>query len=147
MVKNEKEIEPRAPETDTHHWSCYTTTPADSLRIFEKARSQCPVAHSREHEVRDGRGTLRRVCGVDHAGFDRQVDQLADAADYGPDGTAAGRPSYLAVREFLLCVQRLLRSCEDLLHVKAARSHERKPTSACRRFSQSGSVRPLDNAR
>jgi cytochrome P450 len=50
MVKNEKEIEPRAPETDTHHWSCYTTTPADSLRIFEKARSQCPVAHSREHD-------------------------------------------------------------------------------------------------
>jgi cytochrome P450 len=31
-------------------WSCYTTSPADSLELFERARSQCPVPHSKQHE-------------------------------------------------------------------------------------------------
>jgi cytochrome P450 len=34
---------------DTSHWSCYTTTPARSLEIFEDARPRCPVAQSCEH--------------------------------------------------------------------------------------------------
>jgi cytochrome P450 len=35
---------------DTSHWSCYTTTPARSLDIFEDARPRCPMAHSSEHD-------------------------------------------------------------------------------------------------
>ncbi len=35
---------------DTRHWSCYTTTPARSLEIFEEARPHCPMAHSSEHD-------------------------------------------------------------------------------------------------
>ncbi|MEJ2861737.1 cytochrome P450 [Actinomycetospora flava] len=31
-------------------WSCYTTTPAHSMALFEEARSRCPVAHSDEHD-------------------------------------------------------------------------------------------------
>ena len=37
--------QPRALEG----WSCYTTTPAESLALFEAARA-CPVAHSSEHD-------------------------------------------------------------------------------------------------
>src|SRR6266481_5900752 len=48
-VKVEEETQPNAPETQTRNWSCYTTTPARTLEIFEQARAQCPVAHSREH--------------------------------------------------------------------------------------------------
>jgi cytochrome P450 len=50
MMTPDNEREPSAPETETREWSCYTTTPARSLEIFEKARGQCPVAHSREHD-------------------------------------------------------------------------------------------------
>jgi cytochrome P450 len=35
---------------DTRHWSCYTTSPARSLELFEEARPRCPLAHSGEHE-------------------------------------------------------------------------------------------------
>jgi cytochrome P450 len=35
---------------DTRQWSCYTTTPARSLEIFEEARPRCPMAHSSEHD-------------------------------------------------------------------------------------------------
>src|SRR5882757_8022862 len=31
-------------------WSCYTTSPAESLELFEQVRSQCPIPHSKEHE-------------------------------------------------------------------------------------------------
>ncbi|HEY0315697.1 MAG TPA: cytochrome P450 [Sphingomonas sp.] len=31
-------------------WSCYTSSPAESLELFELARSRCPVAHSEAHE-------------------------------------------------------------------------------------------------
>jgi cytochrome P450 len=31
-------------------WSCYTSQPAESLAMFEAARSRCPVAHSEEHD-------------------------------------------------------------------------------------------------
>jgi cytochrome P450 len=31
-------------------WSCYTTTPARSMELFDEARSRCPVAHSGEHD-------------------------------------------------------------------------------------------------
>lgn len=36
--------------TDIGHWSCYTTDPARSLELFERARKRCPVALSDEHE-------------------------------------------------------------------------------------------------
>lgn len=49
-MKTDQATQPNAPETETRDWSCYTTTPARTLEIFEKARAQCPVAHSREHE-------------------------------------------------------------------------------------------------
>ena len=49
-TKDETDLPPNAPETETRHWSCYTTTPAATLEMFEKARGQCPVAHSREHD-------------------------------------------------------------------------------------------------
>ena len=39
----------KATPQETGSWSCYTTSPQRSLEIFEKARAQCPVAHSREH--------------------------------------------------------------------------------------------------
>lgn len=48
-LKVEQDTQPNAPETQTRNWSCYTTTPARTLEIFEQARAQCPVAHSREH--------------------------------------------------------------------------------------------------
>src|SRR6202012_787348 len=99
------------------------------------------VAHRRQHEVRDGRGGLRRVRGVDHAWVNRDVKQLANAVDHRPNGTAPGRPGQLAVGELLLRAQRLLSGREDLLHVKAARSHNPKPTCAHRRFSQFGQPR------
>ena len=38
-----------AKPQDTGGWSCYTTSPARSLEIFEEARARCPVARSREH--------------------------------------------------------------------------------------------------
>lgn len=50
------------------------------------------LAYRGEHQVRDGRGGLRRVRGIDHAGVDRDVEQLAHAADHGPDRTATRRP-------------------------------------------------------
>jgi cytochrome P450 len=40
----------RCMTEDTTHWSCYTTTPARSLEIFEDARPRCPMAHSSEHD-------------------------------------------------------------------------------------------------
>jgi cytochrome P450 len=40
---------PGAVPKETGEWSCYTTTPARSLEIFEEARKQCPVAHSDGH--------------------------------------------------------------------------------------------------
>jgi len=49
-MKPDEAAQPNAPETETRQWSCYTTTPASTLGMFEKARSQCPVAHSREHD-------------------------------------------------------------------------------------------------
>lgn len=36
--------------TETSGWSCYTTSPAESLALFERARRRCPVAHSDEHD-------------------------------------------------------------------------------------------------
>ncbi len=36
-------------DEDTKRWSCYTTAPAETLGIFERARGRCPVAHSDEH--------------------------------------------------------------------------------------------------
>jgi cytochrome P450 len=48
-VENEPPMMFSAPESGTRHWSCYTTSPADSLEVFESARRECPVAHSREH--------------------------------------------------------------------------------------------------
>lgn len=44
-----KEERPNAVPKETGEWSCYTTTPARSLEIFEEARKQCPVAHSDGH--------------------------------------------------------------------------------------------------
>lgn len=35
---------------DTSGWSCYTTSPAESMALFEAVRGQCPVAHSDEHD-------------------------------------------------------------------------------------------------
>ncbi len=32
------------------NWSCYTSQPAESLALFEAARSRCPVAHSTAHD-------------------------------------------------------------------------------------------------
>jgi len=40
---------PKAFPKEIGEWSCYTTTPARSLEIFEDARKQCPVAHSQGH--------------------------------------------------------------------------------------------------
>jgi cytochrome P450 len=40
---------PNAVPKEIGEWSCYTTTPARSLEIFEDARKQCPVAHSQGH--------------------------------------------------------------------------------------------------
>ena len=34
---------------ETGDWTCYTTTPARSLEVFEEARAHCPVAHSHGH--------------------------------------------------------------------------------------------------
>lgn len=31
-------------------WSCYTSTPADSLALFDRLRGVCPVAHSSQHD-------------------------------------------------------------------------------------------------
>lgn len=49
-MKPDEAAQPNAPEIETRQWSCYTTTPANTLGMFERARSQCPVAHSREHD-------------------------------------------------------------------------------------------------
>ena len=35
---------------DTSHWSCYTSSPEQSLDLFEAARGRCPLARSAEHE-------------------------------------------------------------------------------------------------
>ena len=35
---------------ETADWSCYTTSPAESLALFERARGRCPIAHSDEHD-------------------------------------------------------------------------------------------------
>ncbi len=43
------EKDPKGTPQDAGHWSCYTAPPARSLEMFEAARKQCPVAHSREH--------------------------------------------------------------------------------------------------
>jgi len=40
---------PNAVPKEIGEWSCYTTSPARSLEIFEDARKQCPVAHSQGH--------------------------------------------------------------------------------------------------
>src|SRR6186713_1524755 len=42
--------ETKATPVEAGHWSCYTTTPARSLELFEEARKRCPVAHSEEHQ-------------------------------------------------------------------------------------------------
>jgi cytochrome P450 len=55
---------------DTRHWSCYTTTPARSLEIFEDARPRCPVAHSSEH---DGFYMLLKYADVKNAMADNQT--------------------------------------------------------------------------
>jgi cytochrome P450 len=31
-------------------WSCYTTSPARSLELFETARGRCPLPHSEQHD-------------------------------------------------------------------------------------------------
>ena len=48
-VSTEKDPPSNGVEAETRHWSCYTTSPARSLEIFETARKRCPVAHSDEH--------------------------------------------------------------------------------------------------
>ena len=55
---------------DTSHWSCYTTTPARSLEIFENARPLCPLAHSSEH---DGFHMLLKYADVKSAMADNQT--------------------------------------------------------------------------
>ncbi|HTD73886.1 MAG TPA: cytochrome P450 [Steroidobacteraceae bacterium] len=55
---------------DTRHWSCYTTTPARSLEIFEDARPRCPVARSSEH---DGFYMLLKYVDVKNAMVDNQT--------------------------------------------------------------------------
>jgi cytochrome P450 len=35
---------------DTRNWSCYTTSPAESLELFEAVRDRCPLAHSDQHD-------------------------------------------------------------------------------------------------
>ena len=35
---------------DTRNWSCYTTSPAESLELFEAVRNRCPLAHSGQHD-------------------------------------------------------------------------------------------------
>jgi cytochrome P450 len=63
---------------DTGHWSCYTTTPARSLEIFETARPRCPLAHSGEH---DGFHLLLKYSDVksamaDHRAFSSEPQVL-----------------------------------------------------------------------
>jgi cytochrome P450 len=55
---------------DTRHWSCYTTTPARSLEIFEGARPRCPVARSSEH---DGFYMLLKYADVKNAMADNRT--------------------------------------------------------------------------
>ena len=55
---------------DTRHWSCYTTTPARSLEIFEDARPRCPMARSSEH---DGFYMLLKYADVKNAMADNQT--------------------------------------------------------------------------
>jgi cytochrome P450 len=55
---------------DTLHWSCYTTTPARSLEIFEDARPRCPAAHSKEH---DGFYMLLKYADVKNAMANHQT--------------------------------------------------------------------------
>lgn len=55
---------------DTSRWSCYTTTPAHSLELFEDARPRCPVAHSSEH---DGFYMLLKYTDVRSAMADNQT--------------------------------------------------------------------------
>jgi cytochrome P450 len=40
----------KAAPKDAGHWTCYTTTPAATLELFEEARRQCPIAHSQGHD-------------------------------------------------------------------------------------------------
>ena len=40
---------PKTVPKEVGDWTCYTTSPARSLEIFEEARRQCPVAHSQGH--------------------------------------------------------------------------------------------------
>lgn len=35
---------------DVKGWSCYTTSPADSLELFERVRGRCPLPHSEQHD-------------------------------------------------------------------------------------------------
>jgi cytochrome P450 len=55
---------------DTSHWSCYTTTPARSLEMFEDARPRCPMARSGEH---DGFFMLLNYVDVKNAMGDNQT--------------------------------------------------------------------------
>jgi len=34
---------------DPRRWSCYTSSPKESLEVFEEARARCPLSHSEEH--------------------------------------------------------------------------------------------------
>lgn len=50
---------------DVKGWSCYTTSPADSLELLERVRGRCPLPHSEQHDgfhllhTRPARGHLR----------------------------------------------------------------------------------------
>jgi cytochrome P450 len=35
---------------DSEGWSCYTSSPAQSLELFERERGRCPIPHSAQHE-------------------------------------------------------------------------------------------------
>ncbi len=97
------------------------------LPLLQVGSGAAGVTHRGEHQVRHGRGGLRRIRRVDHTWIDGQVEQLASTADDRPDGTAPSRPGHLGVGQRLLSVHQLrlhlLRSLENLLHIKAARFH------------------------
>ena len=63
---------------DAGNWTCYTTAPAESLEIFEAARSKCPVAHSTGHDgfyMLLGQSEVRRAMS-DHRTFSSQPQVL-----------------------------------------------------------------------
>lgn len=65
-------------DRELSRFSCYTTTPARSLELFEAARARCPVAHSDEY---DGFHMLLdyvdvRAATVDHEWFSSEPQVL-----------------------------------------------------------------------